>query len=82
MPLPREEAWFPVKRYGWGWGVPCRWQGWAVFAAYLATLITAAILAGRRAGWYIVTVLAASALLVAICWWKGERPRWRWGGDE
>jgi len=19
------------------------------------------------------------ALLVAVCWWKGEPPQWRWG---
>lgn len=82
MPLPREEAWFPAKRYGWGWGVPRRWQGVAVFAAYFAILIAAAIVAGRHTGWYILTVLVASAVLVAICWWKGERPRWRWGADE
>jgi hypothetical protein len=82
VPLPREEAWFPAKRYGWGWGVPRRWQGVAVFGVYFATLIGAAIVAGRRTGWYVFTVLAASALLVAICWWKGERPQWRWGGDE
>ena len=82
MPLPPGEAWFPAKRYGWGWGVPRRWQGVAVFGVYFATLIGAAVVAGRHTGWYILTVLAASALLVAICWWKGERPQWRWGGDE
>ena len=32
--------WFPVKRYGWGWGLPVRWQGWAVFVLY-ATLLYA-----------------------------------------
>ena len=34
--------WFPVKRYGWGWGLPVRWQGWVVLAAYLA-LVSAGI---------------------------------------
>ncbi len=28
----RPAFWFPVKRYGWGWGLPVRWQGWVVFA--------------------------------------------------
>ena len=80
MPLPREEAWFPAKRYGWG--VPRRWLGVAVFGVYFATLIGAAIVTGRHTGRHILTVLVASALLVAICWWKGERPQWRWGADE
>lgn len=28
--------WFPAKRYGWGWGFPVTWQGWAVLAAFVA----------------------------------------------
>ena len=27
--------WFPAKRYGWGWGPPATWQGWAVLAAFV-----------------------------------------------
>ena len=23
-----------------------------------------------------------SAVLIAICWWKGEPPRWRWGAEK
>lgn len=30
--------WFPAKRYGWGWGFPCAWQGWAVLAGYFVLL--------------------------------------------
>jgi hypothetical protein len=28
MPLPRNKAWFRAMTYGWGWGLPLRWQGW------------------------------------------------------
>ena len=31
--------WFPAKRYGWGWGPPATWQGWAVLILWLAVLI-------------------------------------------
>ena len=31
--------WFPAKRYSWGWGFPCAWQGWLVFVAFLALII-------------------------------------------
>jgi hypothetical protein len=27
-------------------------------------------------------VLAMTAALVVICYWKGEPPRWRWGDDK
>lgn len=26
--------WFRAKRYGWGWGLPVRWQAWVVLIAY------------------------------------------------
>jgi hypothetical protein len=22
-----DDFWFPAKRYGWGWGLPVKWQG-------------------------------------------------------
>ncbi len=30
---------------------------------------------------YIVYLIVLTAILIAICWLTGERPRWRWGGD-
>jgi len=31
-----KDFWFPAKRFGWGWGPPTKWRGWAVLAASLA----------------------------------------------
>ena len=31
--------WFRAKRYGWGWGLPITWQGWAFFISWLFTFI-------------------------------------------
>jgi drug/metabolite transporter (DMT)-like permease len=74
--------WFPVKRYGWGWGLPVRWQGWVVFAAY-AGLLYAGIYYFKAQGnpaALSVYVLALTGVLIAIVIAKGERPaRWRWG---
>jgi drug/metabolite transporter (DMT)-like permease len=75
--------WFPVKRYGWGWGLPVRWQGWVVFVGYLG-LVYVGIYAfgpsrnGSALGAYLIVL---TVLLILICAWKGEKPlRWRWGG--
>ncbi|RVU06407.1 hypothetical protein EOE18_06210 [Novosphingobium umbonatum] len=80
--------WFPAKRYGWGWGVPLCWQGWTVLTVYtlivMATPLLPAILSwsgGKGAAVSTITVLIATAALIAICYRKGEPPRWRWGGD-
>ena len=80
MPLPRETAWFPAKRYGWGWGLPGRWQDWVCLLGYFAGLA-----AGFR--WllpaheqlFLALTLGLSLALVGICWWKGEPAGWRWG---
>lgn len=80
--------WFRAKRDGWGW-TPATWQGWAVTGIY------AALVAGwvgyyfstheaLRLGWHfdfaaLWPVAVASAVLLAVCWLKGERPHWHWG---
>ena len=38
MSLPRDKAWFPAKRYGYGWGLPSRWQGWVVMLVFFGAL--------------------------------------------
>jgi hypothetical protein len=73
--------WFAVKRYGWGWGLPVRWQGWLVMFGYLGLVYAGVylLLTPRALATYLI---ALTALLIVILAWKGERPlRWRWGGD-
>ena len=82
MPLPKNEAWFPAKTYGWGWGLPSRWQGWVVMAAFILALIAGTPLAAKSAGFYAGYAIALGAVLCLICYWKGERPEWRWGSRE
>ena len=73
--------WFPAKRYGWGWGVPTIWQGWAVLAAFVMLLVVGAVtfLPSQRHGAFVAYSALLSLLLVAVCWVKGEPPKWRWG---
>jgi hypothetical protein len=83
MPEPSEkEIWFPAKRYGWGWGLPCRWQGWVVLGVWLLMIILSALFLMPKHPWLFEGALwTLVAALIAICWWKGEKPRWRWGKD-
>ena len=74
--------WFPAKRYGWGWGPPNNWQGWSVVAGFAALIaVGAATILPRSHTGFIGCVAVLSVLLIGVCWWKGEPPRWRWGGD-
>lgn len=73
--------WFPAKRYGWGWGLPVAWQGWLVLAVFFVLLAAGAVLLLPSRGQlaFIAYVAVLCVLLVAVCWAKGEPPRWRWG---
>ena len=81
---PQRKYWFPAKRYGWGWGIPGTWQGWLVLGAFAALMIAGSFLfpPGSDPGRYLVYVAVLCALLIGVCWLKGEPPRWRWGTNE
>jgi len=73
--------WFPAKTYGWGWGIPKRWQGWVVLLAYLAGIVAAVVLLrpGERTVEFFAVLAALTVALLIVCWFKGEPPKWRWG---
>jgi hypothetical protein len=79
----KKEIWFPAKRYGFGWGLPVRWQGWIVLAVYVGLLIAGTTILGRiKPSSYSARYgLILTILLVCIVWWKGDPPQWRWKDD-
>lgn len=84
MPPNDKKIWFRAKRYGWGWGLPCAWQGWVVMMGFIVLIVAGAIVwGGEEAGlWYwIGYVMGLTAILIVVCAVKGEKPRWRWGGE-
>ncbi|HVT88247.1 MAG TPA: hypothetical protein VHD56_05300 [Tepidisphaeraceae bacterium] len=81
MNKSRTDIWFPAKRYGWGWGAPICWQGWLVMLGWIAGIILGAYRLARPGlwVWYAAYMTSMTGLLISICFWKGETPRWRWG---
>lgn len=73
--------WFPIKRYGWGWGLPNCWQGWVVLALYFLLLFLGVWLfpPDERHVEFLIYIQVITIVLVFVCWLKGEPPRWRWG---
>ena len=80
----REKYWFPAKRFGWGWGPPSAWQGWAVLAGYVAAVAFVGVLfsPARHPTLFGVGILVLTGSLVFICFVKGEPPAWRWNGKK
>ena len=78
--LPRR-YWFRAKAYGWGWGLPLTWEGWAVLGLYACAMMGMMVSFPPQThiAPFVIGVSAITGLLVLICWRTGETPNWRWG---
>ncbi|MEH6591419.1 MAG: hypothetical protein V7746_14255 [Halioglobus sp.] len=86
----REEAgegesravWFPAKKYGWGWGFPCAWQGWVVLGLYILVVLGTvySISPDEQPLLFAVIVICATFALCLVCYLKGDKLKWRKGG--
>jgi hypothetical protein len=76
--------WFPSKRYGWGWGIPTCWQGWAVLIVYIVLFVALAwrYPPHQQSLKFAVCAAILTLAFVAVCWLKGEPPHWRWGDKD
>jgi hypothetical protein len=75
--------WFKRKLYGWGW-TPVKWQGWLVMLAAVVLIIWNGVALGEEPAqtaliWFFVKLVAIVSALFAICYAKGEEPKWQWG---
>jgi hypothetical protein len=80
-PPDKSPYWFPAKKYGWGWGLPTCWQGMAVLAGFVLLVVLNSILFPPPAHFvaFFVGIAVLCALLMVVCYLKGEPPGWRWG---
>jgi hypothetical protein len=49
---------------------------------FIVVLVAGAPLTRIGTALFVGYSVAVAAVLLAICYWKGEAPRWRWGKDE
>jgi uncharacterized membrane protein YhaH (DUF805 family) len=83
MKTSEKKIWFPAKKYGWGWGPPCAWQGWVAIVVFVVLLGAAGVLLlpGKHFSLWIAAIIGLVAALIITCLVQGERPHWRWGKD-
>ncbi len=76
--------WFKAKFYGWGW-TPAKWQGWVSVLVYVLVVVALAFSVRPHHGDdvvifnFLLLILILTVALIVLCYWKGEKPRWRWG---
>ena len=82
-----EGYWFKRKLYGWGW-TPARWQGWVVLVVYIIGVTAFAFTIDENSPSRevmftgILPIILLTIALIRICYKKGEKPRWQWGGSN
>ncbi len=74
--------WFAPKRYGYGAGLPIRWQGWALMAGFVLVLVLASsfLLPDHLLVYFSVVVTITSLFLLIAA--KTTRGGWRWRSGD
>jgi hypothetical protein len=78
-------AWFQPRRYGYGAGLPFKWQGWAVIALYLLALGGIGLLSKQdtafpRAAAFALFLIVTGLFLMILRRRTEGGWKWRWGG--
>jgi uncharacterized membrane protein YhaH (DUF805 family) len=79
--MKNKKIWFRRKIYGWGW-YPSTWEGWLVILAWVAIFIPIVSLMREDSILKFILIILITALLIFICYKKGEKPKWQWGKDD
>lgn len=77
-------VWFKAKHFGWGW-YPSSWEGWLVMLVWIGLNLKVFLQIDKSSHSSSDTLIAFSLpfiistiILIAICYKKGEKPKWSW----
>jgi hypothetical protein len=79
--MPTDRPWFRPKDFGYGAGLPIRWQGWALTAAFVGLAVLDARFLHGLPRVATLVVLIAIFLVIAAAKTDGGW-RWRWNGRD
>jgi uncharacterized membrane protein HdeD (DUF308 family) len=76
--------WFRAKKYGYGAGLPFKWQGWVVLGVYLLALVPLVIISKQDGATPkiigLALMISATVTLLVIVR-KRTEGGWKWRGD-
>ena len=76
-------SWFRAKSYGYGTGLPFRWQGWALLTAHMIFIIGIAAAFGNQPLLMMPLLILAAIAPFPIYRARTEGGwRWRMGGTD
>ncbi len=77
--------WFKRKLYGWGW-TPATKEGWFTILIFIALVMWISFDVDRiekptgiKLAVFFIKIIASVIILITICYYKGEKPKWQWG---
>lgn len=78
--------WFRARRFGYGAGLPFKWQGWALIVSYFATLAGIGMLSkapdAASRGLALALFLVVTGIFLAVLRKRTEGGwTWRWGNN-
>ena len=79
MPIKGKKPWFPVKRFGYGVGLPIAWEGWLVTVLYMAAMILSGLLLTTWA--FMVTAIPLTTAVILISYLRSDDD-WRYRNGE
>ena len=79
MQRNRDKAWFRVKKYGYGVGLPITWQGWLLLFGYIFTIAITAVLHSKAASF--VALLVLTPIVLGVAYLRSDED-WRWRNGD
>lgn len=74
--------WFRAKRFGYGAGLPFRWQGWVMLLSHMALIIWVALALGDRPVILVPVILLIASVPMPVYAARTEGG-WKWrNGDD
>lgn len=76
--------WFRAKRFGYGAGLPFKWQGWVTVALYVLALLGLGLFADQNSAMPKIATVALMLIITAIFLVivrKRTEGGWKWRGD-
>jgi hypothetical protein len=73
--------WFRAKRFGYGAGLPFKWQGWVMLLSHMALIVGLALLFADHMVIFIPVALLVALVPMPVYAARTEGGwKWRWGG--